>query len=152
MPKRYLTPPGLKRLKEELDYLKTVRRKELAEQLERAIGFGDISENAEFQEAKDEQAFVEGRILELEELIRSAETLPQNGSKEMVQVGSTILVSIGGNKEFFWIVGPEEANPIERKISIDSPLGKAVLNQPKGKDVIVDTPEGEKSYKIIKIA
>lgn len=151
MSKKYLTPEGLERIKKELEYLKNQRRKELAEQLERSIGFGDISENAEFQEAKEQQAFVEGRILELEELIKSAETLPKVGSRDKVEIGCAVLVSSGKEKEQFYIVGPQEANPMEGRISIDSPVGRALLNQPKGAEIIVNTPEGNRKYKIIKI-
>ncbi len=152
MPKKYyLTPEGIKKIKEELEYLKNVRRKELAEQLEKALSYGDISENAEFTEAKEQQAFVEGRILELEEILRSAEVISSKSNKKVVQLGSTILVSSGRVKEEFQIVGPEEANPMEGRISTDSPLGRAVLNKPKGAQVEVETPEGKKKYKIIKI-
>lgn len=153
MPQKYLTPRGIRKLKEELEYLKTVRRMELAEQLEKAIAFGDISENAEFQEAKEQQAFVEGRILELEEMLRQAPEVPANLEKGKVRVGSTVLVSSGKfSKHKFIIVGPAEVNPVEGKISMDSPLGRALLEKPEGAEITVETPEGRRKYKIVKIA
>jgi len=149
MVKGYLTPDGVKKLQEELNHLKNVRRKELAEQLERALSFGDISENAEFQEAKEEQAFVEGRILELQDILCTAKVYSPEPANGVVQIGSTVFVSSGRNKEKFHIVGEQEANPMEGKISSDSPLGQSILNQPKGTEVTVLTPEGKKIYKIL---
>lgn len=152
MSQKYLTKQGLKKIQEEIEYLKTVRRRELAEKLEKSISYGDITENAEFQEAKDEQAFVEGRILELEEILRQAQIMPSASERNQVGIGSTVLVSSGRDKEQFIIVGPAEINPLEGKISVDSPLGKALLDKPKGAEITVETPEGKKKYKIVKIA
>lgn len=152
MSKGYLTQEGLKKLQEELEQLKNVRRKELAEQLERALSFGDISENAEFQEAKEEQAFVEGRILELQDILRTAKVFSPKTSSGVVQIGSTVLVSSGRAKEKFYIVGDQEANPMEGKISVDSPLGQSILSQSKGAVVTVYTPEGKRTYRILEIA
>lgn len=152
MSKGFLTPEGVKKLQEELEQLKNVRRKELAEQLERALSFGDISENAEFQEAKEEQAFMEGRILELQDILRTAKVCSPKTSNGVVQIGSTVFVSSGGNsKEKFYIVGNQEANPMEGKISADSPLGQSILSQPKGAVVTVLTPAGKRIYKILGI-
>jgi len=131
--------------------LKEVKRKEIAERLEKCIAFGDLTENAEYHETKEEQAFIEGRILELEELVRNAIVVSEEKDKMYAQVGSTVLVSTGPKKEEFKIVGVEEANPLEGKISINSPLGKAFLNQPKGAVVEVRTPKGITQYKILKI-
>lgn len=153
MPKEYFTPEGIKKLKEELDYLKNFRRKELAEKLEKALSYGDISENTEFQEAKDEQAFVEGRILELEEVLRNAVVLSKSKiGNETVKLGSVVVLATGKTKERYIIVGPGEADPIQGKISIDSPLGKALLARSKGEEISIDTPSGKKKYKIVKIA
>lgn len=160
--KKYLSPEGLEKLKKELDYLKNVKRKEIAEKLQRSTSFGDLSENSEFAEAKEDQAFVEGRILELEELIRSAVIVSESGQKDLAQIGSTILVSFGDkthafnlldrkNIQKFKIVGAEEANLSEGKISVDSPVGKAILNQPRGSIIEVNTPSGKIRYKILKI-
>ena len=149
--KKYLTPEGLKKIKRELEYFKNVKRKEIAKRLEKCLSFGDLTENSEYQETKEAQAFLEGRILELEDLINNAVIIPSEKQKDLAQVGSTILVSTDGKKEKFKIVGVEEANPLEGKISVDSPLGKALLNQTKGAIVKVTTPQGEVQYKILKI-
>lgn len=149
--KKYLTSEGLKKIKKELEYLKKVKRKEIAQKLERCLSFGDLSENSEYFEAKEDQAFLEGRILELEELIRNAVVISQEKQKDWAQIGSTILVSSGGKREKFKIVGAEEANPLEGKISIESPLGKALINKTKGTIVEIVTPEGKKQYKILRI-
>lgn len=151
MDQKYLTPEGLRKLKEELKYLKEDKRKEIADRLEKCIAFGDLTENTEYHETKEEQGFMEGRILELEELINNAIIMPGDVTKSVAQVGSTILVSDGAQKEKFKIVGSEEANPIECKISADSPLGKAFVNQPKGTTVLVETPQGRVRYKILRI-
>ncbi|MCK5044320.1 transcription elongation factor GreA [Candidatus Parcubacteria bacterium] len=152
--KKYFTLEGFKKLKEELAYLQTDKRKEIADRLEKAIAFGDLSENAEYSEAKESQAFMEGRILELEELISDATVVSANPKTGWVQIGSVILASMDSKKtnaEEFKIVGAEEAAPLEGKISIDSPLGKAFLNKPKGAVVEVDAPAGKIKYKILEI-
>ena len=147
---KYLTPEGLEKLKKELAYLKTIKRKEIAERLEKCISYGDLAENAEYHETKEAQGFLEGRILELEDLLNSAVVVEER-QKGIVQIGSTILVKVGSEKEKFKIVGAEEANPLEGKISVDSPLGKAIINQIKGAVVQVIAPEGKIAYKILKI-
>ncbi|RLC34946.1 MAG: transcription elongation factor GreA [Candidatus Nealsonbacteria bacterium] len=152
MPQKYLTPQGMKKLKEELAYLKDVKRREIMERLEKSLAFGDLTENAEYHEAKEAQAFVEGRILELEDLINNAVVTFPKKNGNLAQVGSTVLVSSGALKrEKLKIVGAEEADPVEGKISVDSPLGKALLEQPEGVVVEVETPQGRKKYKILKI-
>lgn len=151
MNQEYLTRAGLEKLKKELEFLKSTKRKEIAERLEKCLAFGDLTENAEYHETKEEQAFVEGRILELEELVRNAIIAPEEKDKMYAQVGSTVLVSSGPRKEEFKIVGAEEADPLGGKISVNSPLGKAFLNQPKGAVVEVKTPKGITQYKILKI-
>ena len=146
-----LTREGFEKLKKELAHLKGAKRKEIAERLEKSLAFGNLTENAEYHETKEEQAFIEGRILELEDLVRNAVIVPVEKDKMYAQVGSTILVSSGAKKEEFKIVGAEEASPLESKISINSPLGRAFFNQPKGAVVEVKTPEGVTQYKILKI-
>ncbi len=148
---KFLTPEGLKKLKKELDYLKEVKRKEIAERLEKAISYGDLTENAEYHETKEAQGFLEGRILELEELMNNAVIISKERKNGLAQIGSTILVKSGQEKEKFKIVGAEEADPFVGKISIDSPLGKAIFNQSKGAIVEVLTPQGKLQYKILKI-
>lgn len=149
--KKYLTHDGLEKLKNELGYLKNVKRKEIAGRLEKCIAFGDLTENSEYHETKEEQAFIEGRILELEDLVHNAVVVSEEKNKMYAQVGSTVLVSKGSKKEQFTIVGIEEANPLQGKISINSPLGTAFLNQSKGAVVEVKTPKGITQYKILKI-
>ena len=148
---KYLSPAGLEKLKKELDYLRNVKRQEIAKTLEKCLAFGDLSENAEYHETKEAQAFVEGRILELENLIQDAIVVTGREKNGLAQVGSTILVQTGQAKETFKIVGAEEANPLEGKISADSPLGQAILNQPKGSVILVNTPHGKSQYKILKV-
>ena len=149
---KYLTPEGLEKLKKELKYLKEVKRKEIAERLEKSIAYGDLTENSEYHETKEAQGFLEGRILELEDLLNNAVLIPfAEKKKGLAQIGSTILVKAGSEKERFRIVGAAEANPLEGKISADSPLGKAILNQTKGVVVEVETPQGKLQYKILKI-
>ncbi|MFH1727521.1 MAG: transcription elongation factor GreA [Pseudomonadota bacterium] len=147
---KYLTPEGLEKLKKELNDLKTVKRQEIAEKLEKAIAYGDLTENAEYHETKEAQGFLEGRILELENLLNNA-VVVESQQKGVAQVGSTILVQAGASKEKFKIVGAQEADPLTGKISVDSPLGQAVFNKSKGAVVQVITPEGKTQYKIINI-
>lgn len=151
----YLTPQGLKKIKKELDYLKKVKRKEIAEKLKKSIAFGDLSENAEYQEAKESQSFLEGQILELEQIIKNAVIVSKNEkNNSIVQIGSIVTVSDIGNKgkkEKFELVGSTEAQPIEGKISIESPLGRFLLDQTKGALIEINTPQGKAKYKILKI-
>lgn len=150
MPK-YFTPEGFEKLKKELEHLKTDKRKEIAKQLRKAIAFGDLSENASYHEAKESQAFLEGEILELENLIRNA-VVKSGGRTERVGVGSSVLLADSkGNKEKFKIVGVREADPLEKKISIDSPFGEALLDKSEGALVEIETLEGKNKYKIVKI-
>jgi len=146
MSQNYITKEGLEKLKEELKFLQRTKRKEISERLQKCLAFGDLTENAEYHEA-----FMEGRVLELEEAIRNAVTVSGEKNKDWVQVGSTILVSLGSQKEKFKIVGAEEAHPLEGKISANSPLGKAALNKRSGEVVLVQTPQGKLEYKILKI-
>ncbi|MFA7681958.1 MAG: transcription elongation factor GreA [Candidatus Peribacteraceae bacterium] len=153
-----VTKEGLKKLKEELDILKTVRRKEVAQRLKEAISYGDLSENAEYEEAKNEQAFVEGRILELEQKIKNAKIITdkqmETGGKE-VKIGSTATVqnrTDHDEPEMYTIVGSTEADPLDHKISNESPIGKALLGKKKGDTVEVVTPAGVLKYDVLKVA
>jgi transcription elongation factor GreA len=153
-----VTKEGLKKLKEELEHLKTVRRKEVAARLKEAISYGDLSENAEYEEAKNEQAFVEGRILELDKQVRRSKIISDGQAKkksQIVEIGShvTVLEKGGrGDPETYTIVGSTEANPVEQKISNESPVGKALLGHSKGDTVEVEAPGGKSKYEIVKIA
>ncbi len=153
-----VTKEGLKKLKEELDHLKTARRQEVAQRLKEAISYGDLSENSEYEEAKNEQAFVEGRIIELELKIKNAKIITEKKSHakgKIVDIGSTVNVQNakeGKEPEQYTIVGSTEANPLENKISNESPLGKALLGRQKGDTVEVAAPSGKIRYEILKVA
>lgn len=151
-----ITKEGLEKLKEELNYLKEVKRKEVAERLREAISYGDLSENAEYEEAKNEQAFTEGRILELEEKIKYAQIIDDKAKKgALVQIGSHVSIqNLSGktkSEEEFTIVGSTEADPINHKISNVSPVGKALLDRHAGEIVKVAAPAGIIEYKIVKV-
>ncbi|HHX95203.1 MAG TPA: transcription elongation factor GreA [Clostridia bacterium] len=149
-----LTIAGLKKLEEELEYLKTVKRKEVADRIKQAIDFGDISENSEYDDAKNEQAFIEGRILTLEKQLRNARIIDESErSTEVVSLGSTVVLKdleLGDTLEYE-IVGSMEADPSDKKISNESPVGKAVLGQKIGSVVEVEVPAGVLQYEILDI-
>ena len=150
-----LTAEGLKKLEEELDNLRTVRRQEVAERLKVAISYGDISENSEYDDAKSEQAFIEGRIIELEQMINTAIIIDDSASKkkDVVSMGSTVVVRDlePGDEDTYTIVGTTEADPFKNRISNESPVGAAILGHKVNTIVQVNTPAGELSYKIIEI-
>lgn len=156
-----ITKEGLKKLKEELEFLKTTKRQEIADRLKEAISYGDLSENAEYEEAKNDQAFIEGRILELEKQIKNAkiisESAPGKTSKggKTIDIGSVVTVrnkTDDDEPETYTIVGSMEADPIDHKISNESPIGKALLGHEKGETVDVDAPAGKFKYEIVKVA
>ena len=148
---RYLNRESLEKLKKELNYLKTVKRKEVAKQLEQAAGFGDLTENAAYQEARESKELLERRILELEKKIEEAVIVKKSQKSNQVRLSSTVLVESPQKRIEFKIVDPEEADPLRGKISYDSPLGKNLLNKTKGSVVEVKTPGGKVKYKIIQI-
>jgi len=148
----YISPEKLKKFKEELVKRKTLLRQQIAKKIHEARMQGDISENAEYTDAKEAQAFNEGRILELENIIKNAVIVSRKPNKTKVQVGSKLIVKDKtGNKKEFYIVGSEDADPSKGKISNDSPIGEAFLNKKKGETVIVQTPKGKVKYTIIEI-
>lgn len=147
----YLSPEGLEKLKQELQELKTTKRKEIASRLEHAKSLGDLSENAEYQEAKEEQSLIESEIAKLEEMIRDAVLIEKNHRTDKVVVGSTVRLKSDRGEETYMIVGSEEANPGQGRISNESPLGRAFLGHKAGETVDVKTPGGASSYKIIEI-
>lgn len=147
----YITEAALKELRQELEMLRTKKRQEIAERLKDAKSMGDLSENAEYQEAKEAQAFVEGRIAELDNIIRRAVVIKKRSASREVTVGSTVEVKNGMRHRKFTIVGPEEANPAAGLISNESPLGTAFLGKRVGEAVEVETPSGHHRYKIIAI-
>ncbi|MDD2554161.1 MAG: transcription elongation factor GreA [Desulfotomaculaceae bacterium] len=149
-----LTLNGLKKLEDELINLKSVKRREVAERIKQAIEFGDISENSEYEDAKNEQAFIEGRILTLEKTLRNAKIIDdENLDTNLVYIGSTVLLKDleHGDEVKYTIVGSVEADPDANKISNVSPVGKAIIGQPKGSIVEVDVPAGQLKYQIVDI-
>jgi len=151
--KTYLSKEKFEELKQELDFLKGTRRKEIADQLELAKSFGDLSENAEYHQAREAQATVEGRIIELGGLLKSVEIVAHHAS-DIVDVGTAAVVKREGEKEekSFEIVGSEEADTASGKISLNSPLGQALMGKKKGEKFIFKTPAGKEiNYKILKI-
>ncbi|MEL7597937.1 MAG: transcription elongation factor GreA [Clostridiaceae bacterium] len=153
--KQYImTSEGVKKLEDELEYLKTVKRKEITEKIKVAISYGDLSENSEYDEAKNEQAFVEGRIIQLENMLRNANVVDESEiSLESVSVGSFVKVKDYDFDEEveFHIVGSAEADPMENKISNESPVGKALIGKKVGDIVDVPVPDGISKFEILEI-
>ncbi len=147
----YLSEEALAKLKQELNDLKTRKRQEIAGRLEHAKSLGDLSENAEYQETKEEQALVEQRIAELEERVREAVVMAKPVKTDTVGVGSTVRVKLNGRENVYTIVGSEEADPAAGKISNESPLGKAFLGRKVGEKVEVRIPAGVTVYTIAEI-
>lgn len=147
-----LTAEGLEKLKAELANLKTQKRKEVAQRIQSARELGDITENSEYDSALEEQAFVEGKIEELEEVIRRAKVVKNGQSQESgVTVGSRVKVHLEGQEQEFEIVGEMEADPLKNRISHESPLGKALLGKKIGDQVEVEAPIGKIIYTILKV-
>ncbi len=151
-----LTPEGLKKLESELEVLKTVKRREVAERIRTSLEFGDISENSEYDNAKNEQAFIEGRILTLEKLLRNAKLIEtdDNEDEAIVSLGKKITLKDLETTEVFeyQLVGSAEANPAEAKISNESPVGQAILGKMPGTVVEVEVLDGTLRYEIMKVA
>lgn len=149
-----LTAEGLKKLEEELAHYKSVRRIEVAQRIKTAIEYGDISENSEYDDAKNEQAFIEGHIIELENKINTAKIIDEKTRKNVVSVGSKVkLLDEEFNEELdYVIVGSSEADPFNNHISNESPVGSAILGKKKGATVEVNTPDGVATFKILAIS
>jgi len=150
MPDQIISPEGYNKLQEELENLSTVKRREIAERIESAKELGDLSENAEYADAKEAQAFNEGRIMEITGLLKNLKVV-ETINKDIVGMGSKITVAGDGRERQFEIVSFNEADPANCKISNESPLGEAFLNRQAGEKVKVSTPKGEVEYKILKI-
>ncbi len=150
----YLTAEGLQQIEDELDYLKTTRREEIALKLEFAIRQGDLKENADYHDAKNEQGFVEGRIRDLEDSLRRAQLIEDEGPSDVVRVGSTVTVSEEGfdEVETYNIVGAHEADPANGRISNESPIGRALLGARAGDVVSVEAPAGEIRFEVQSIS
>lgn len=152
MPPSYLTRQGFDKLQEELDYLRKVKRQEVAERLHEAMEGGELIEDAEYEAAKNEQAFVEGRIQELEILLANARVIEEGTQKDVVGIASRVTIQEDGNDpEIFTIVGAAEANPREGRVSNESPLGRALMEHRVGDAVRVDAPQGSFMVKILKV-
>lgn len=147
-----ITQEGLKKLQKDLEYLKGTKRKEIAERLRRAISYGDLSENADYSNAREEQNFLEQRIAELEDKIRGSTIISQSSTGDTVQVGSKVFLESKGEKFSFIITDPQLANPAEEKISSESPLGQALLGKKQGDRAQVETPQGKATYKVLSIS
>jgi transcription elongation factor GreA len=154
MANTFLTQEGFDKLQDELNYLRKDKRQEVAERLREAADGEDLIENAEYEAAKNEQAFVEGRIKELEILLATAKIIEEKGESDCIQVGSTITIQEIGtdDKDTFTIVGAAEAKPSEGRISNESPLGRALLGHKKGEEVNVKAPDGDYQVKIVKVS
>ena len=148
----FITQEGLDKLKEELNHLVTVKRKEVAKRIQEAKELGDLSENAEYSDAKDEQAFTVGRIQEIGALIGTATIIEKDTNSQVVQVGSRIRVKDAGEEKEFTIVGSSEADPIKGLISNESPMGKSFLGMKKGDEVSFAAPKGIINYQILEIS
>ncbi len=146
-----LTPEGLEKLKGELEKLKKEDRQEVINRIRTAKEFGDLSENAEYEEAKNAQAFIEGRIQELEEMVRRAKVVVHQAGNKQVGMGSTVTVKLDGDDEHYEIVGATESDPATGKISVDSPIGRALLGHKPGDLVEITVPAGTMKAKILDV-
>jgi len=149
---QYFSKEGLEKLKTELEFLKTKKRKEIADRLEFAKSLGDLSENAEYSEAKEAQMLNESKIAEFEDILRRAVIVKHDPAQDKIDIGSQVIIEDDAGKQMtLIIVGSQESSPAENKISNESPLGKAILGHKKNESVKAFTPLGERMYKIIQI-
>ena len=151
MNEQIISQEGYDKLKDELTYLTTIKRKEIAERIEHAKELGDLSENAEYSEAKDAQALNEGRVLELTNTLKNVTVFQRGDTSDQIVMGSKVTVKNDDKEKQYTIVSFNEADPLNGKISNESPLGVAFLNKKKGESVEVETPRGTVKYKILKI-
>ncbi len=148
----YLTQEGAEKLKKELEHLKGKARQELALRLRAAIQQGDLSENADYTSAKEDQAFLEGKILELEAILRNVVFIEKKGKADLIEIGSHVTVQEeGADPDVFFLVGPKEADPKKGMISYESPIGAALLGHKAGEKVEIKTPSGTIFFKVLKI-
>ena len=149
---QYVSADGLKKLQAELDDLRTTKRDEVAKRIHAAMEFGDYSENSELEQAKNDQAFLEGRIMTLEQMIKNAQIIDETSKHDLVEVGSHVTVEADGRKEKYTIVGSAEASPTEGKISNESPVGRALLGHKTGETVKLSIPAGTVEMKILAVS
>ncbi|MDO8655495.1 MAG: transcription elongation factor GreA [bacterium] len=147
----YLTKEGLEKLNTELEYLKKVKRREVAERLRTAASFGDLSENFDYANAREEQEFVERRIRELQDLLMHAKVVTSKDDSGKIQIGSQIVLEGEGKPLELQIAGAREADPLKGKISLESPFGSALVGKQAGESVEIDTPNGKVKYKIAQV-
>jgi len=148
---KYFTKKGLEKLRKELHFLEEEERKRISQRLQKAISFGDLSENAEYKVAKEEQAMIEGRILELRRLLAKAKVIDDLKKRERAVIGSQVKLSSGKEILSFTLVAKEEANIDEGLLSVESPLGSKILGKKEGDKIELKTPDGKKNYRILKI-
>ena len=152
MPPSYLTSQGYQKLQEELNYLRTIKRQEVANRLHEAMEGGELIEDAEYEAAKNEQAFIEGRIQELELLLANARIIEETGNMDIAQIAAKVTIQEDDlEPEIYTIVGPAEANPREGRISNESPLGQALIDHRAGDIVTVEAPSGSFTVRILKV-
>lgn len=149
--KTLVTQEGLKKLQDELHALKTIRRREVAEAIQRAKEQGDLSENAEYVDAKEEQGLVEQRIAEVEGMLKSAEVIHKERVDEVVDAGDTVTIQWNGSEQTYLIVGANEADPGSGRISNESPLGMALIGKRVGEKTTIRTPSGPKEAQIVRV-
>lgn len=149
---QYVSADGLAKLQAELDDLRTAKRAEVAQRIHAAMEFGDYSENSELEQAKNDQAFLEGRIMTLEQMIKNAQLIDEKAKHDIVEIGSHVTLEADGRKEKYVIVGSAEANPPEGKISNESPVGKALMGHRSGESVKMSVPAGTIEMKITAIS
>ena len=149
---QYVSAEGLKKLQAELEDLRTVKRAEVAERIHAAMEFGDFTENSELEQAKNDQAFLEGRIMTLEQMIKNAQVIDETAKHDLVEVGSHVTVQSDGRKETYTIVGSAEAAPSEGRISNESPVGRALMGHRAGETVKLAVPAGAVEMKILAVS
>jgi transcription elongation factor GreA len=148
----YVSSDGLRKLEAELAELRTQKRAEVAERIHAAMEFGDFSENNELEQAKNDQAFLEGRILRLEQMVKNAKVIDENGHHEKVEIGSHVMVESDGEQREYVIVGSAEAAPSEGRISNESPVGRALLGHRAGETIRLAVPAGQVELKILAVS
>ena len=148
----YITKEGKEKLQKELEYLKKTKRKEVANRIRSAAAMGDLSENFDYQNAKEDQDMTERRIAELESTLLNANVVQGSSGATSVQIGSKVTLQAEKEKWAITITGPQEADPLQDKISASSPLGEALLGKKKGDKVEVETPQGKMQYIVVEIA
>ena len=147
-----ISPAGLAKLEAELEELRTVKRQEVADRIHAAMQFGDYSENSELEQAKNDQAFLEGRILTLEQIVKNAVLIEQDGHHDVVEIGSQVTIEADGETVQYVIVGSAEAAPAQGRISNESPVGKALLGHKSGDTVQVSVPAGARELRILAVS